>query len=137
LGHDIIRLGLPDFDLSDADGLAAPIHAAKPDVIISSAAYTAVDKAEAEPDLAQRINGYGPGQLAKIAATMGIPILHMSTDYVFSGDKAGAYNESDRPGPVSVYGRSNYPASGKLRPRPTTTSSSAPPGYIHPTARTS
>ena len=103
-GLTIIRLGLPEIDLSDPASLAGPIMAARPDVIISSAAYTAVDKAESEPELAQKINGDGPGELACIAAKLNVPILHLSTDYVFAGDKDGIYNEDDAPAPTSVYG---------------------------------
>ena len=103
-GLTVIRLGLPEIDLSRAESLAGPVEAARPDVIISSAAYTAVDKAESEADLAQRINGDGPGELARIAARLGVPILHLSTDYVFGGDKDGVYTEDDMLAPVSVYG---------------------------------
>lgn len=103
-GVEIIRLGRPDIDLADLASLAGPIKTAKPDVLISSAAYTAVDRAESEPDLAQIVNGDAPGKLAQIAADLHIPILHLSTDYVFSGDKAGRYTETDVPDPVSVYG---------------------------------
>lgn len=105
MGIEVIRLGLPEIDLSRPETLAGPVRDAKPDVIISSAAYTAVDKAESETELAQAINGDGPGELARIAAELNIPILHLSTDYVFAGDKEGIYNESDVPAPVSVYGR--------------------------------
>lgn len=102
---EVIRLGLPKIDLSRPETLEAPLRTARPDVIISSAAYTAVDKAETEPELAQRINGDGPGELARIAADLDVPILHLSTDYVFAGDKDAAYFETDTAGPVSVYGR--------------------------------
>ncbi|MDC7682871.1 dTDP-4-dehydrorhamnose reductase [Asticcacaulis sp. BYS171W] len=104
MGIEVIRIGLPDIDLSKPKTLAEPVRAAKPDVIISSAAYTAVDKAESETALAQAINGDGPGALAKLAAELNVPILHLSTDYVFAGDKDGIYDESDVPAPVSVYG---------------------------------
>lgn len=103
-GIEVIRLGLPDIDLANQSSLEGPIRAARPDVIISSAAYTAVDLAESEPDLAQKINGDAPGELARIAADLNVPILHLSTDYVFAGDKAGYYLESDPPAPTSVYG---------------------------------
>jgi dTDP-4-dehydrorhamnose reductase len=105
LGIEIVRIGLPEVDLSKPETLAGPVKAANPDVIISSAAYTAVDKAESETDLAQAINGDGPGELARIAAELNIPILHLSTDYVFAGDKDGIYTESDTPAPGSVYGK--------------------------------
>ncbi|EGF93594.1 dTDP-4-dehydrorhamnose reductase [Asticcacaulis biprosthecium C19] len=104
LGIEVIRIGLPDIDLSRPDSLEAPVRAASPDVIISSAAYTAVDKAESEPDLARRINGDAPGELARIAASLNVPLLHLSTDYVFPGDKDGVYDEADTPEPASVYG---------------------------------
>jgi dTDP-4-dehydrorhamnose reductase len=105
LGVEVVRLGRPEIDLSIPKTLEDPVRAAKPDVIISSAAYTAVDKAESEPGLAQATNGDGPGELARIAAELNIPILHLSTDYVFAGDKEGIYDENDVPAPVSVYGK--------------------------------
>ena len=105
LDIELIRIGLPEIDLSKPDTLDAVVRAAKPDVIISSAAYTAVDKAESEPELAEAINGHGPQRLAQLAAELEVPILHLSTDYVFAGDKDGIYSETDGPAPVSVYGR--------------------------------
>lgn len=101
---ELVRIGLPETDLSRPETLRTPILAAHPDVIVSSAAYTAVDKAESEPELAQAINGDGPGALAKLAAELDIPILHLSTDYVFAGDKIGPYVETDPTGPSGVYG---------------------------------
>jgi dTDP-4-dehydrorhamnose reductase len=79
--------------------------AAQPDIIISAAAYTAVDKAESEPDLAHTVNGLAVGELGRIAKSLDIPILHLSTDYVFSGDKQSPYTEDDVTGPLSVYGK--------------------------------
>ncbi|ESQ91139.1 dTDP-4-dehydrorhamnose reductase [Asticcacaulis benevestitus] len=105
LGLEIIRIGRPEVDLAQTDTMEDAVRAARPDVIISSAAYTAVDKAEAEPELAQAINGEAPGELARLAKELNIPILHLSTDYVFAGDKDGAYEETDLPAPVSVYGK--------------------------------
>lgn len=105
LGLEIIRIGLPEIDLSQPETLEGPVREARPDVIISSAAYTAVDKAETEADLAQKINGDAPGELARLAKELNIPILHLSTDYVFAGDKDGVYDENDVPAPVSVYGK--------------------------------
>jgi dTDP-4-dehydrorhamnose reductase len=115
LGIEVIRIGLPDIDLSRPETLDAPIRAANPDVIISSAAYTAVDKAESEPALAQKINGDAPGALARIARDLNIPILHLSTDYVFAGDKAGVYTEEDEPAPVSVYGETKLSGEEQIR----------------------
>jgi dTDP-4-dehydrorhamnose reductase len=103
-GVEVIRIGLPEVDLSRTETLEVPVREARPDVIISSAAYTAVDKAESERELAEAINADGPGELARLAAELDVPLLHLSTDYVFSGDKAGPYVETDTPGPVSAYG---------------------------------
>jgi dTDP-4-dehydrorhamnose reductase len=103
-GVEVIRLGLPEIDLSRPETLEVPVREARPDVIISSAAYTAVDKAEGERELAEAINADGPGELARLAKALDIPLLHLSTDYVFPGDKDGAYVETDTPGPIGVYG---------------------------------
>ena len=105
-GVEIIALGRPDIDLADPAGLAGPITAARPDVIVSAGAYTAVDKAESEPDLAHVINGEAPGALARIAHDLNIPIIHISTDYVFDGSKDAPYVEDDTTGPLGVYGAS-------------------------------
>ena len=115
LGLEIIRIGLPEIDLSQPETLETPVREAQPDVIISSAAYTAVDKAETEAGLAQKINGDAPGILARLAAELDIPILHLSTDYVFAGDKDGAYTEKDTPAPVSVYGRTKLSGEEQIR----------------------
>ena len=115
LGLEIIRVGLPEIDLSKPLTLSGPVKAAKPDLIISSAAYTAVDKAESETELAQLINGDGPGELARIAAELNIPILHLSTDYVFAGDKDGIYDEGDEPAPVSVYGKTKLSGEEQIK----------------------
>ena len=92
-------------DLSDLDQVRAFIRATEPDLIINPAAYTAVDLAESEPELAFRINAEAPGVMAEEAASKGIPLIHFSTDYVFDGSQAGAYLETDQPKPVSVYGK--------------------------------
>ena len=115
LGLEIIRIGLPEIDLSKPETLETPVRDARPDVIISSAAYTAVDKAETETELAQTINGDAPGALARLAAELDIPILHLSTDYVFAGDKTNAYDETDTPAPVSVYGKTKLSGEMQIR----------------------
>jgi dTDP-4-dehydrorhamnose reductase len=76
--------------------------------IINCAAYTAVDKAEDEPDLAFKINAAGPRNIAEIAKNKGVKLIHISTDYVFDGTKTGAYVETDPPHPLGVYGQSKY-----------------------------
>lgn len=93
-------------DLRDLAGLAACVRAVAPDVIVNAAAYTAVDRAESEPELAQTLNALAPGILADEASKIGAWLVHYSTDYVFDGSGDSAWRESDRPAPLSVYGRS-------------------------------
>jgi dTDP-4-dehydrorhamnose reductase len=82
------------------------VRAARPEIIINAAAYTAVDKAESEPDLAMKINGLAPGVLAEEAKRLDALLVHYSTDYIFDGTKREAYLETDAPNPMSAYGRS-------------------------------
>src|SRR5690606_30773720 len=93
-------------DLTDPDGLRETIRAVRPDVIVNAAAYTAVDKAESEAELAHAVNAAGPALLAEEAARSNAWLIHYSTDYVFDGAKTGAYVEDDTPNPQSVYGAS-------------------------------
>jgi dTDP-4-dehydrorhamnose reductase len=93
-------------DLTQLDALAATVRAVRPDVIVNAAAYTAVDKAESEPDLAQLINAQAAGVLAQEAKALGAWLVHYSTDYVFDGSKTEPYTEQDLPNPQSVYGSS-------------------------------
>ena len=105
--HDIVPLGRPELDLAgDADAIVRTIEAARPDMIVSAAAYTAVDKAESERDLAFAINADGPAALARAASELAVPLIHLSTDYVFDGTKASPYVETDPTGPAGVYGAS-------------------------------
>lgn len=103
---DVVAVGRLELDLADAANGMAALVGARPDVIVSAAAYTAVDKAESEPDLVQAINGVAPGLLAQCAEQLGVPIIHVSTDYVFNGSKVDHYVESDPTDPLGVYGRS-------------------------------
>ena len=107
-GHVIVPVGRPALDLAAGDGAAilAALAEARPDAIVSAAAYTAVDTAEAEPDLAHAINADGAGHVAAAAATLGVPLVHLSTDYVFSGEGTAPYREDDPTGPKGVYGAS-------------------------------
>ena len=93
-------------DLTNRAGLAGTIRRLKPDVIVNAAAYTAVDKAELEPELAQRINGFAPGILADEAQELGAWLVHYSSDYVFDGRGEKPWQESDVTGPLSIYGKS-------------------------------
>ncbi len=106
MGGEAVLIGRPDFDLCEPGNAVQVFQAAAPDVIVSAAAYTAVDKAESEPDLAYRINAEGARAVAKAAAMLGVPVIHLSTDYVFDGSKAAAWTESDRTHPLGVYGAS-------------------------------
>jgi dTDP-4-dehydrorhamnose reductase len=94
------------FDLTDFVQMRRAIAEIQPTVILNCAAYTAVDKAEAEPQLAMQINGVAPGVLAEEARRVGALLVHYSTDYVFDGTKDGPYVESDGPRPLNVYGQS-------------------------------
>ena len=111
---EVIALGRPEMDLADPASVKAAIAAAAPDVVVSAAAYTAVDKAESEPELAFKVNEMGAGAVAEASAVLQIPIIHLSTDYVFAGDKAEPYLESDPTGPVSVYGASKLAGEKKV-----------------------
>lgn len=103
---EIVTLGRPELDLARPETVAKALRNTKPDAVVSAAAYTAVDKAESEPDIAFAVNRDGAGAVAQAANEIGIPVIHLSTDYVFDGTKTAAYVENDPTGPVSVYGRS-------------------------------
>jgi dTDP-4-dehydrorhamnose reductase len=102
----IVTLGRPDLDITDRDSIARAIARERPDILVNPAAYTAVDKAESEPDAAFAVNRDGAENVAAAANVAGVPIIHVSTDYVFAGDKAKPYVETDATGPTGVYGRS-------------------------------
>lgn len=113
-GADLTFLGLPDFDLmTQSPGDA--IRARRPVAVINAAAYTAVDRAESEPAAASRLNADIVAEMAKASAETGSRFIHISTDYVFDGSKAGAYVETDPTGPVSVYGRSKLAGEEAVR----------------------
>jgi len=95
----------PKVDFARPDSIREAVRAAAPAVIVNAAAYTAVDKAESEPELAMAINGAAPGVLAEEAKRLGSILVHYSTDYVFDGANKGSYAESDAPHPLNVYGR--------------------------------
>ncbi len=102
----LVMPGKVGLDLADADNLRSQLRTIKPDVIVNAAAYTAVDKAEIEPELAMQVNGIAPGILAKEAQYLQALLVHYSTDYVFDGAKQTPYVETDIPNPLSAYGRS-------------------------------
>ncbi|WP_191057939.1 dTDP-4-dehydrorhamnose reductase [Geminicoccus harenae] len=102
----ILALGRPLLDLTRHETIESTLRAAAPDVVISAAAYTAVDQAEEEPDAAFAINARGAGAVAEAAAQLGLPIIHLSTDYVFDGRKPTPYLETDDTNPLGIYGAS-------------------------------
>jgi dTDP-4-dehydrorhamnose reductase len=104
-GAAIRRVGRPEFDFDRPDTLATAFKAASPSLLVNAAAWTAVDTAEAEPDAAGRANRDGPATLAALCADAGIPMIHVSTDYVFDGLKGAPYTETDPTSPTGVYGR--------------------------------
>jgi dTDP-4-dehydrorhamnose reductase len=103
---EVCVLARPEFDLTRPDAVDAALARLKPDAIVNAAAYTAVDQAETEPELAHAINAEGAGAVARAAAQLGIPIVQLSTDYVFDGSLDRPYREDDPTGPLGVYGAS-------------------------------
>lgn len=101
---ELVAVGRPDFDLEDPASVRQVILAAKPDIVVSAAAYTAVDRAEDERNLAYAINVTGAAAVAEAAAVLRVPIIHLSTDYVFSGTDPYPYLEDDEAEPKTVYG---------------------------------
>ena len=119
-GHEIVLVGRPTLDLADPASVAPALRAAEVEAVINAAAYTAVDKAESEPDVALAVNGAGAGAVAAAAAELGLPVLQVSTDYVFDGSKSTPYAEEDPVGPLGAYGRSKLAgerAVAKANPR--------------------
>src|ERR1035437_9488958 len=101
----VIALDYPEVDFSKPDSIRNAARAAEPTVILNAAAYTAVDKAESDPELATAINATAPGVIAEEAKRLGSLLVHYSTDYVFDGTKPGPYVETDAPNPINVYGK--------------------------------
>jgi dTDP-4-dehydrorhamnose reductase len=104
-GAEYIGLDLPQLDITSADALLDLCRDVKPDVIVNAAAYTAVDNAEAEPELAKAVNSEGPRNIALAARDIGAPLIHISTDFVFDGQAKVPYRPDAETSPLSVYGR--------------------------------
>lgn len=105
-GHDIFAIGRPELDLANPFSVICSLQAVTPEIIVSAAAYTAVDKAEEDSELAHMINGRGAGAVAQAAKKLAVPLVHISTDYVFDGVLDRPYIETDPTNPNGVYGAS-------------------------------
>ncbi len=103
---EIVTRARPDFDLAAIGSIQAAIDAVVPDLVVNAAAYTAVDKAESDPDTALLLNGAAAGAIASACAARAIPVVQVSTDYVFDGSKPTPYVETDLTSPINVYGAS-------------------------------
>jgi dTDP-4-dehydrorhamnose reductase len=114
-GHEVVAASHASLDVADAAAVEAALDAARPDLVLNASAYTAVDRAEDEPDLAYRVNEEGPRGLAVATARRGLALLHVSTDYVFDGEKGAAYVESDATHPLGVYGASKLAGEEAVR----------------------
>ena len=115
LGWQVKAVDRDELDITDADAVLATIRSYAPEAVINAAAYTAVDQAEAEPDMAFAINRDGPSYIANACEEAGIPLVHYSTDYVFDGTKANAYGEDDPVAPLGVYGASKLAGEQAVR----------------------
>lgn len=115
--HRIFLMGFPrnDLDITVPDSVHRAFGAIRPGLVINAAAYTKVDLAESEPDAATRVNRTGPALLAECCADDGIPMIHISTDYVFDGRKKTPYSEKDPLSPLGVYGRSKAEGEAEVR----------------------
>jgi dTDP-4-dehydrorhamnose reductase len=111
----IVFAGRPEIDLGDRASIKHTITALRPDLLINPAAYTQVNQAEKDADVARKINTSGARHLARITAKLGIPVIHFSTDYVFDGTKKSPYNEDDPCNPATVYGRTKLAGEQAVR----------------------
>lgn len=114
-GFDVIAAGRAELDITQTQNVEDYITQCQPDIVINAAAFTAVDKAESEQDLAFAINRNGAKNIAGACKKQNIPLLHISTDYVFDGTKSKAYNEDDSVSPLGVYGESKWQGEEAIR----------------------
>ncbi len=116
--YEVVATDRDTLDLIDTQFIKDTIHQVKPDLIINAAAYTNVDQAEKEKDLVYKVNALAPKALSGAAKALDIPIIHISTDYIFDGTKKGAYQEDDQPNPLSVYGITKWQGEEFVRHHP-------------------
>lgn len=114
-GLDLTGLDHTALDICDPVAVARALEAHRPDAVVNAAAYTAVDKAESEPELAARINAFAPAHIAERCARYRTPLIHVSTDYVFDGTKPTPYVEQDPVAPLGVYGRTKAAGEAAVR----------------------
>lgn len=114
-GYDLIPLDLPEFDITDKSAVFDTVTQSHANLVVNAAAYTAVDRAESEIDIAFAVNRDGPFYLASACAEVHIPLIHVSTDYVFDGCKNGPYLETDLVAPIGIYGKSKAEGEQKVR----------------------
>ncbi|GJL54469.1 MAG: NAD(P)-dependent oxidoreductase [Nitrospirales bacterium] len=113
--HDLSAYGKNAWDITDRELTRQKLETAMPDVVINAAAYTNVDQAESDTDSAYRVNADGPHNLALATDALNIPLVHISTDYVFDGTQTEPYHEYDRPNPRSIYGKSKLAGEERVR----------------------
>lgn len=106
--HTLSCLSHRELDITDSDAILRACAQYMPDLIINAAAYTKVDQAEIDVELAYAINAQGAGNLAQICEKLRIPLIHFSTDYLFDGEKSTPYTEEDKPSPLNIYGDSKW-----------------------------
>ena len=116
--HEVIAMDQDALDLMDVKLIDDTIYKVNPDLIINAAAYTNVDKAEKDKDLAYKVNVVAPKTLSDLAKLLDIPIIHISTDYIFDGSKKDAYEEDDKANPLSVYGKTKWQGEEFVRQAP-------------------
>ena len=116
--HEVLAMDQDALDLMDVKLIDDTIYKVNPDLIINAAAYTNVDKAEKDKDLAYKVNVVAPKTLSDLAKLLDIPIIHISTDYIFDGSKKDAYEEDDKANPLSVYGKTKLQGEEFVRQAP-------------------
>jgi dTDP-4-dehydrorhamnose reductase len=114
--HEVVATDVAEVDITDRAALIDAVGAARPDVVVHPAAWTAVDACEGDPDRAFAVNAVGTRNVAEAAARRDVPVVYVSTDYVFDGTKPTPYDEGDEPNPQSVYGRSKLAGERELHP---------------------
>ena len=112
---ELVAIDIDELDLADIRAIRQAVRETKPGIIVNAAAYTAVDRAEEEAELAMAVNGVAPGILAEEAARINAVIVHYSTDYVFDGEKGSPYVEEDSPNPINIYGQTKLAGERAIR----------------------